>query len=93
VVVQSPLLSLLVGKLSYIQTLDKKDWLFRQKCASGVKSIQTHSFLETSKIFSLPVYIKSEYHETNVDCCRYICTKFPESAIEKLKAGILTALR
>jgi len=26
-----PLLLLTVGKLSYIQTLDKKDWLFRQK--------------------------------------------------------------
>jgi len=90
---KTALFSLLVRKLNYIQTLDKKDWLFRQKSASGVKNIQTHPFLEISKIFPLPVHIKAEYHETNGDCCRYICTKFPESAIEKLKAGILTALR
>jgi len=57
------------------------------------KKHSTDPFLEISKIFSLPVLIKAEYHETNGDCCRYICTKFPESAIEKLKAGILTALR
>jgi len=88
-----PSLSLLLRKLSYIQTLDKKDWLFRQKSASGVKNNQTHPFLEISQIFSLPVHIKAEYHETNGDCCRYICTKFPESAIEKLNAGILTAVR
>ena len=88
-----PLLSLLVGKLSYIQTLDKKCWLFRQKSASGVKIIQTHPFLETSKIFSLPVHIKAEYQEIYGDCCRYVCIKFPESAIEKLQACILTVLR
>jgi len=66
--------------------LDKKDWLFRQKSASGVKNIQTHPFLEISKTFSLPVHIKAEYHETNGGCCRYICTKFPKISNRKTKS-------
>jgi len=54
-----------------------------------VKIIQTHPFFQISKIFSLPLHIKAEYHEINGDCCRFNCIKFPKSAIEELKAGIL----
>jgi len=51
---KAALFSLIVGKLSYIRTLDEKDWLFRQKCASGVKNIQLTLSWKYLKSFHFP---------------------------------------
>jgi len=48
------LFSLIVRKLSYTQTLDKKDWLCRQKSASGVKNIQLTLSWKYLKSFHFP---------------------------------------
>ena len=51
--------------------------------------------MERSKIILPPLHIKLgimkqfvKAHTKDGDCFKYICTKFPGSTIEKLKAGI-----
>jgi len=61
----------------------------------GEKNVQAHPLVEGSKIILPPLHTKLGIMKQFVkalnkdgDYFKYICTKFPGSTIEKLKAGI-----
>ena len=73
----------------------KQDWPVREELVPGEKNVQAHSLVERSKIILPRLHIKLSIMKQFVkalnkdgDCFKYICTKFPGSTIEKLKAGI-----
>ena len=78
----------------------KQDWPVREELVPGEKNVQAHPLVERSKIILPPLHIKLGIMKQFVkalnkdgDCFKYICTKFPGSTIEKLKAVFLMALR
>jgi len=73
----------------------KQDWPAREEFVPGEKNVQAHPLVERSKIILPPLHIKLGIMKQFVkalnkdgDCFKYICTKFPGSMKEKLKAGI-----
>ena len=74
----------------------KQDWAeVREELVPGKKNVQAHPLVERSKIILPPLHIKLGIMKQFVkafnkdgDCFKYICTKFPGSTIEKLKAGV-----
>jgi len=73
----------------------KQDWPVREKLLPGEKNVQGHPLVERSKIILPPLHIKlgimkqfAKSLNKDGDCFKYICTKFPGSMTEKLKAGI-----
>ena len=61
----------------------------------GENNIQAQPLVERSKIVFPPLHVKLEVMKQFVkalskegECFKYICTKFPELTIEKLKSGI-----
>ena len=72
-----------------------QDWPVREELMPGEKNVQAHPLVERSKIILLPLHIKLDIIKQfakalnkDGDCFKYICTRFPGSTIEKLKAGI-----
>jgi len=73
----------------------KQDWPVREELVPGEKNVEAHPLVERSKIILPPLHIKLgimkqfvEALNKDGDCFKYICTSFPGSTIEKLKAGI-----
>jgi len=62
----------------------------REELVPGEKNVQAHPLVERSKIIVPALHIKLGFKALNKDgdCFKYICTKFPGSTIEILKACI-----
>ena len=61
----------------------------------GEKNVRAHPLVERSKLILPPLHIKLGFMKQFVkslkkdgDCFKCVCTKFPGSTIENLKAGI-----
>ena len=76
----------------------KQDWPVKKKLLPGEKNVQAHPLVERFKIILPPIHIKLDIMKQfvkalnkNGDFFKYICTKFPGSTKEKLKAVFLMA--